>query len=593
VSVPALVVLAVVVFIVIALYRGIFNPALTFVVGVLVLGVAGVLTPKEILAGFSNEQIAVIVLLLLVGEVIQKSGVVAVVFDLFFRGVGGYRQFLFRMTAVVSALSAFLNNTPLVAVLMPYVHMWAKSGEGRPTPSKLLIPLSYASILGGCATLVGTSTNLIVNSMIGEQQVWPGLRQLGMFEFAWVGVPMIVLGIGYLMLVSGKLLPENRDFFQEFSANTREYLVETRLKAGAGIVGQKVADVGLRNLQGLFLAKVVRDGNGITPVHPELKLRQSDTLVFAGDTARIADLLHRFADLEPVEGGLVRNHGEAMHVVEGVVAYNSPLENKTIKESQFRSRYDAAVVAVLRGGERISGKIGSIALKAGDVLLMLAGRDFHEVGRESRDFYVLSETRKEAKVEVWKAVLPLLGLVGAIALSALHLVPLFTSVSVLLAALLLLRVASAREVLSAIDYNLVMIIAMSLALGVAMTKSGVAELIAQGMLSFLVPFGEIGVLVGVYVVTALLGSMMLNKAAIALLFPVVLTIALDTGMDPIGLILCMTFAAAANFISPVGFQTNLMVYGSGGYTFRDFFKIGLPLTVLYMVVTVGVITFLY
>uniref|UniRef100_A4SDU3 TrkA-C domain protein n=1 Tax=Chlorobium phaeovibrioides (strain DSM 265 / 1930) TaxID=290318 RepID=A4SDU3_CHLPM len=592
-SVPALVVLAVVVFIVIALYRGIFNPALTFVVGVLVLGVAGVLTPKEILAGFSNEQIAVIVLLLLVGEVIQKSGVVAVVFDLFFRGVGGYRQFLFRMTAVVSALSAFLNNTPLVAVLMPYVHMWAKSGEGRPTPSKLLIPLSYASILGGCATLVGTSTNLIVNSMIGEQQVWPGLRQLGMFEFAWVGVPMIVLGIGYLMLVSGKLLPENRDFFQEFSANTREYLVETRLKAGAGIVGQKVADVGLRNLQGLFLAKVVRDGNGITPVHPELKLRQSDTLVFAGDTARIADLLHRFADLEPVEGGLVRNHGEAMHVVEGVVAYNSPLENKTIKESQFRSRYDAAVVAVLRGGERISGKIGSIALKAGDVLLMLAGRDFHEVGRESRDFYVLSETRKEAKVEVWKAVLPLLGLVGAIALSALHLVPLFTSVSVLLAALLLLRVASAREVLSAIDYNLVMIIAMSLALGVAMTKSGVAELIAQGMLSFLVPFGEIGVLVGVYVVTALLGSMMLNKAAIALLFPVVLTIALDTGMDPIGLILCMTFAAAANFISPVGFQTNLMVYGSGGYTFRDFFKIGLPLTVLYMVVTVGVITFLY
>jgi len=592
-SASALFVLGVVLFIIVSLYRGRLNPAMTFVVGVLALGVAGVLTPKEILAGFSNEQIAVIILLLLVGEVIQKTGVIDVVFDIFFRGVGSYRQFMLRMAVAVSGFSAFLNNTPLVAVLMPYVHTWAKSDEERPTPSKLLIPLSYASILGGCATLVGTSTNLIVNSMISEQQVMPGLREFDMFEFAWVGVPMIVLGIGYLVLMSGRLLPENKDFFADFKSNTREYLVETRLKPGSGIVGRKVADVGLRNLQGLFLAKVLRDGNGITPVHPELKLRQSDVLVFAGDTARIADLLHRFADLEPVEGGSGWSNGAGMHVVEGVVAYNSTLENKTIKESQFRSRYDAAVVGVLRGGERLSGKIGSIAMKAGDVLLMLAGRDFRELTADTREFYVLSETRKASKVETWKAVLPLMGLVVAIVLATTGFVSLFMSVAVVLALLLLLRVASAREVLGAVDYNLVMIIAMSLALGVAMTKTGVAELIAQGMLAVVVPFGEIGVLLGVYVVTAVLGSMMLNKAAVALLFPVVLTIAMDTGMDPIGLLLCMTFAAAANFISPVGFQTNMMVYGPGGYTFKDFFRMGLPLTIMYMMVTVGVISVMY
>lgn len=592
-STSAFVVLGVVLFIVVSLYRGRLNPALTFVLGVLALGVVGVLTPKEILAGFSNEQIAVIILLLLVGEVIQKSGVIDSVFDFFFRGVGSYRQFLLRMTVAVSGFSAFLNNTPLVAVLMPYVHTWAKRDEERPTPSKLLMPLSYASILGGCATLVGTSTNLIVNSMISEQQLLPGLRELEMFEFAWVGVPMILLGIGYLMLVSGRFLPENKDFFADFKANTREYLVETRLKPSAGIVGQKVADVGLRNLQGLFLAKLMREGTSITPVHPELKLRQSDVLVFAGDTTRIADLLHRFTDIEPVEGGGGWSNGAGMHVVEGVVAYNSPLENKTIKESQFRSRYDAAVVAVLRGGERLSGKIGSIALKAGDVLLMLAGRDFRELTADSREFYVLSETRKASKIATWKAVLPLLGLVVAIVLSTLKLVPLFLSVSAVLALLLLLKIASAREVIGAVDYNLVMIIAMSLALGVAMTKTGVAELVAQGMLALVVPFGEIGVLFGVYVVTAILGSMMLNKAAVALLFPVVLTIAIDTGMDPIGLLLCMTFAAAANFMSPVGFQTNMMVYGPGGYTFRDFFRMGLPLTVMYMVVTIGVLSVMY
>ncbi|MBF0587313.1 SLC13 family permease [Prosthecochloris sp. N3] len=591
-SFESLIVFSVILFIIISLYKTLMNPALTFIVGVLGLGVAGILEPREILAGFANEQIAVIVLLLLVGEVVRKTGVIDQIFDLFFRSSRTYRQFLFRMTAIVSGLSAFLNNTPLVAVMMPYVHNWSK-GEGRPTPSKLLIPLSYASILGGCATLIGTSTNLIVNSMITEQQVIQGLRPLEMFEFAWVGVPMIVLGGMYLVVVSGRLLPENRDYFAEFKANTRQYLVETRLRPGAGLVGKSVNEAGLRNLQGLFLVKVLREGNGIAPVHPELKLRQDDILVFAGDTSTIADLLTAYQDLQPVEVELFGGNGAGMHVVEGVIAYNSSLENKTIKESQFRSQYDAAVVAVLRGGERISGKIGSISLKAGDVLLLLAGRDFQDLTRENRDFYVLSETRKPPKVETWKAVLPLVGLVSAIVLSTLKMVPLFLSVSVLLAVLLLFRVASAKDIVGGIDYNLVMIIAMSLALGVAMTKTGVAEVIASNMLLPMMMFGDIGVMIGVYGVTAVLGSLMLNKAAVALLFPVVLTLAQQTGMDPLGLILCMTFAAAANFLSPVGFQTNMMVYGPGGYSFKDFFRIGLPLTVMYMTVTVGVLSVMY
>lgn len=592
-SYESLVVFGVIIFMIISLYRELMQPVMIFIIGVLTLGLAGVLTPKEILAGFANEQIAVIILLLLLGEAIRKTGLIDQLFDKVFHGAATYRQFLFRMTATVSALSAFLNNTPLVAVMMPYVHNWTKRGDDRATPSKLLIPLSYAAILGGCATLVGTSTNLIVNSMIAEQQVIPGLRTLGMFEFSWVGVPMIVLGVAYLTVASGWLLPENKDFFADFSTNARQYLIETRLTSEAALAGQTVTDAGLRNLPGLFLAKVIRDGNSITPVHPTLKLRQNDLLLFAGDTSRIADLLHSFPGLEPVEAQSIFNGMAAKHVVEGVIACNSQLENKTIKESNFRSHYDAAVIAVLRSGEKISGKIGSIALKAGDVLLMLAGQDFNEMTRESKDFYILSETRKAPKIHSWKAFIPLLGLSAAIVLSALKLVPLFTSISVVLLIVLFMQIISARELIEAIDHNLVMIIALSLALGMAMIKTSAASMIADGMLSALVPMGKLGILGGIYLITALLGSLMLNKAAVALLFPVVLALAQHTGLNPIGLILTMTFAAAANFISPVGFQTNMMIYGPGGYSFRDFFRIGFPLSVLCMAVTISIISIMY
>jgi len=565
---------------------------MTFSVGVLALGVAGILTPKEILAGFANEQIAVIILLLLVGEIIQQTGLTDQIFERFFREAKTYKAFLGRITLVVCTLSAFLNNTPLVAVMMPYVHSWSKTSQYT-TPSKLLIPLSFASILGGCATLIGTSTNLIVNSMIEEQKVLPGLRPLEMFEFAWVGVPMIILGSMYIIVFSNRLLPENKDFFAKFKANTRQYLVETRLKANASFVGKSINDAGLRNLQGLFLVKVIRGENGISPVHPEMKLRKHDVLVFAGDTSTIADLLHNYQDLEPVESdGFLKNKA-AMHLVEGVISYNSSLENKSIKESQFRSQYDAAIVAVLRGGEKLTGKIGSIVLKAGDVLLMIAGRDFEEIVRGKSDFYILSELKKPAKNEAWKTALPLVGLFFAILLSTLKLVPLFLLVSVLLAVLLVLRISPTKNILRSVDYNLVVIIAMSLALGTAMTKSGVAEIIAKLFQSLVMPLGEIGLLVGIYVVTAAISSVMINKAAVALLFPVVLTLADQTGMNPVALILCMTFAAAASFLSPVGFQTNMMVYGPGGYTFRDFFRIGFPLTVLYMAVTVLVLRLIY
>ncbi len=582
----------VIIFIVISLYKQWLSPALSFIVGVLILGISGILEPKEILAGFSNEQIAVIILLLLISEIIQQTGLTDQIFDLFFRQSKSYKQFLGRIILVVSTLSAFLNNTPLVAVMMPYVHNWSKN-SGHITPSKILIPLSYTSILGGCATLIGTSTNLIVNSMIEEQDIIPGLRNLEMFEFAWVGLPMIIIGGIYLLVFSYRLLPENKDFFDEFKANARQYLVETQVKEHAQIVGKSVSEANLRNLRGLFLVKIIRGENEISPVNPDMKLQQKDILVFAGDTTTIADLLHNNKDLEAVESDMVLASRASTHLVEGVVAYNSWLENKSIKASQFRSHYDAAVVAVLRGGEKLTGKIGSIVLKAGDVLLMIAGRDFDRTVQGKNDFYILSENKKLPKVQAWKTVLPLVGLLLAIFFSTFKIVPLFLSASVLLAMLLMLKVSPSTQILRRIDYNLVMIIAMSLALGIGMTKSGVAKIIADFMETIVIPFGDIGVLIGIYMFTTIIGSLVLNKAAVALLFPVVLTLSLQMDINPIPLILCMTFAAAANFLTPIGFQTNMMVYGPGGYSFKDYFYLGLPLTIIYMFVTVSVLKIIY
>lgn len=581
-----IIVLAVIIFIIVSLYTGLTGPAYTFIAGILVLGMFGILTPAEILSGFANEQILIILMLLMIGEMIRNTGVLEGFFDYFFKRAKTYRGFMTRMVLSVSTLSAFLNNTPLVAILMPYVNTWSQ--RNKVSPSKLLIPLSYAAILGGTATLIGTSTNLIVNGLVQAQTVIPGFLTFDIFDFAWAGVPMIILGSLFLIFFGSKLLPSRRDVMDDFVENTRRYLVETRIRSESSLPGKSVKQAELRSLKGLFLAEIIRGDTRLRPVNPNEMLQKDDVLVFAGDTNTIAELVKTRSGLELSELGMYRrkDHTEAIEVV---ISHNSNLAGNTVKEAMIRSKYDAAVVALHRNGERIAGKLGNVKLRPGDVLLLIAGNDFNKLSTNTQDFYLISRVRDYRRTKPYESVLLIGGLLLAVFLSAAKLVSLFLSLAILITIVLLIKLINPKELPKLVDFNLAIIIAMSLALGIAMLKSGVAGHIGYFLVDILLPFGTLTILFGIYIISAILSAYITNKAAVAILFPIMLTISIKMSVDPMPLVLIMTYAAAASFLTPIGYQTNLMVYGPGGYTFRDFFKIGLPLTLMCMVVSVGIV----
>jgi di/tricarboxylate transporter len=586
----SIVVLVVIIFIIASLYANFIGPAFTFILGVLVLGILGVLTPNEILSGFANEQIMVIILLLLIGEMIRNSGVLTGLFDYLFRKSSTYKSFLTRIYLSVAFLSASLNNTPLVAVMMPYVNTWCK--RYKVSPSKLLIPLSYAAIIGGSATLIGTSTNLIVNGLIQAQNVLPDFKPFHLFDFAYVGVPMVFIGFAYIYFFSDKLLPDRKDAYKDFVQNTRSYLVPTRIRTNSDIAGKTIQQAGLRNLKGLFLAEIIRGDTQIRPVGPYETLLPDDVLVFAGDTDTITDLVNTNTGLELSEIGMYSRKSKT-EAIEVVISYNSTLVGRTVKDSLFRSKYDAAVIAVHRNGERISGKIGDVRLEPGDVLLIIAGRDFDKLINSTQDFYLISRVKEIRKPQLYEPVLLIGGLITSIILAAFKLVPLFTSLAILVTLALLIKLMNPKDLAKSVDFNLAIILAMSLALGVAMINSGVAMHVAGAFINLLLPLGSLTLMFGLFIVAALLSAIITNAAVVAVLFPIVLSIAAELGVEPFPLVMVMTYGAATSFLTPVGYQTNLMVYGPGGYNFGDFLKIGFPLTAIYMIVAVLIMYFMF
>lgn len=573
------IVYTVITFILLSLYFNWLGASFTFVLGVLTLGFAGILTPKEILSGFANEQIIIIIVLLLLGDIIRSKGILNNFFEKYvFRGARTYHRFLGRMMFMVAGSSAFLNNTPLVAVMMPYVSKW--SAKNNMASSKLLIPLSFAAILGGTVTLIGTSTNLIVNGMLQDQKIIPNFNSLEIFDFAWVGVPMSIIGLIYLMIFSRKFLPSNKAIGENIETNLREYLVDVKITSKSDLIGKTVSKAGLRNLKSLFLVEVEREGYVYSATSPNFVLRQDDVLSFAGDTTSLAEIIDPNNGMN-VEQGAKHQAGKKTGMLEVVVAANSILIGKTVKQSSFRTKYDASVIAVHRNGEKLKGKIGSIIIKPGDVLLMLTGEDFDSRSFRDREFYRISKLRTYEKPKVLDTIILIGGLILAILLSAFKVIPLFIGVLGLLAIVLILGIANPKEIEKGIDFNLGLTIAMALALGTAMSKTGVAGDISHNIINLLSPLGILGLLAGVYIATSILAAYITNVAAVAILFPIVLAISVEESLNPLPFVLLIAYAAAANFMTPIGYQTNMMVYGPGSYKFTDYMKIGLPLTLIY------------
>ena len=581
-----IIVIIVILFLIISLYKNLMGPGFTFMIAIAVLGITGILTPKEMLHGFANEQLAVIIILLLIGEIIRKSTLLDSFFNSFFKNTTSYRKFILKLIFPVSGLSAIINNTPLVAIIMPYVHNWGK--ENGISSSKLLIPLSYAAILGGTATLIGTSTNLVVNGMVSDQTIIKDFNSLGIFDFTPVGLSMIIIGGIYLVLASNKLLPDRRDPIDDIALKSREYIVEVKVSKGSGFHNKNVEQANLRNLKGLFLVEIIRNNKSISPVKPQTMIFEEDYLIFAGNTLTIADMIESNKALKPSQLGMFsKRHKTAL--VEVVVSPNSSLIDKTVKETGFRGKFDAAIIAVHRNGEKLRGKIGEIILKPGDLLLLITGEDFEE-RIDNKDFYILNNVRNIDKMPMTQSLLMAGGLLTSIILSSLNIVPLFNSLVIFLIILFLTKIASPKDIYKSINYNLIMIIALSLALGTAITKTGVATDISNIFVEFFKPYGIFSIFMGIFILTNLLSSIITNIGAVAVVFPVAISLAAQLGVDPKPFALLVAFAGAASFITPIGYQTNLMVYGPGGYNFKDFMKIGLPMSIIYMLVaTVGLI----
>jgi len=586
----AIVVILVLVFLVISLYKEIVGPAMTFIIAVIVLGITHVLEPSEILDGFANEQIAVIVMLLLLGDIYRRTSVLDIFFDFIFKRSKSIKNFTARMMFIVAPLSAFLNNTPLVALMMPYVHNSAK--RFKAPVSKLMIPLSFAAILGGCATLIGTSTNLIVNGLVTDQKIIPNLPELNIFDFTAVGLPMIFIGIAYIFFFGQKMLPDHKAAIEEINEINRNYIVEGRIKTNSKLIGKTIKEAGLRNLEGLFLFEILREDIRITAVPNDTILMEEDILLFTGSTSAIADFVKSRKGIEIPSVGMF-SRKKNTEVIEIVISHNSALNGKTLKEVNFRAKFDATAIAIYRDGETVAGKIGNVDLRAGDAVLLLAGTYFEPRLKDTTDFFLISRVKEFRRLGVPRTAFLVGGTFLVILLSAIGLIKFFNGLMVLLTGLVIFKVTRPKNLVKSIDYELVLIIALSLALGMAMIKTGVAEIFAEGIITVFKPLGKIGILAGIYFITTILAAFITNKAAVAVIFPVSLTLAQELNLDIMPFILVVAYAAAANFMTPIGYQTNLMVYGPGGYKFRDFFKIGAPLTLIYMIVTITILSLIY
>lgn len=577
--------LIVLAFLVPALYLEWFRPTVSFFIAVLVLVLAGILSPKEALRGFANEQLAVIVLLLIISDIFKKSSIINVIFNRFFGKKKSLNAFSARMMVSVSVVSSFFNNTPIVAMMMPYVNKWGNANNI--SPSKLLMPLSFATILGGSITLIGTSTNLVVSGLAVDA----GFEPLGMFDFTLVGLPMLVIGILYLVFFGNKKLPNHQDHMESLVNTPREYFIETAVLEGSPLIGKSVEEAQLRNLKGLYLVEIIREGHAITPIGPDDILEDDDILIFAGDTTSIDELSRARMGLSFPKSweSLIK---EKAGINEVVISYNSGLIGKRVKDTNFRARFDGAIVAIHRNGEKLKGKIGEVSLRAGDVLLVFSGSDFITRTKTNQSFYILT-TVENKEVNVTKISILFVSLLAAIITSAAAGISLMICLSIVLMLAVFMKVVPMNDIRKGLDLDLILLIVFGLALGKAMINSGAAIFVSDALLSlnhFLNPFVLMMLL---FFVTNVMAAYITNKAAVAIIFPISVTIALELGLPVLPFILIVAFGAAANFISPIGYQTNLMVYGPGGYTFKDFMRVGMPLTIIYMIVSALILSYSY
>ena len=490
-----------------------------------------------------------------------------------------------RLLPPVAALSAFLNNTPIVAMFMPVIDdLCRKTGLSQ---SRLFLPLAFAATFGGLCTLIGTSTNLIVNDKI----IQANLPSLGMFELAWVGVPCAIVGLVYIFVFSPILLPDRRPAIS-LSDDPRQYTVELVVQPGGPLVGKSVEVAGLRHLPGLFLAEIERGQLVLPAVAPTEVLQASDRLIFVGIVESVVDLQKIRGLVPPNEKEFKLDEPKSVRcLVEAVVSDRCPLVGKTIREGKFRSTYSAAVLALARSGERVNAKLGDVELQPGDTLLLETHMDFAQQQRNSPDFFLVSSVENSAPIRhtlAWVALAIMVAMVIVVTAGILDIMTASLAAGGLMIAA---QCCTGSEARNSVDISLLIVIGSTLGIGEAMNTTGAAKFMAEHLVG-LAGGNERLVLATLYLVTMLFTELITNNAAAVLMLPIATgaatKLAVMNGVPdyPVPYIVTIMIAASAAFATPFGYQTNLMVYGPGGYKFSDYLRFGIPLSILFMIVTV-------
>lgn len=555
-------------------------PDVVFFAGAGLLLLLGVSTPEQALSGFSNPGVITIALLYVVMSGLHRTGALDWIVHHVLGRPRTERASRLRVMLPVTGLSAFLNNTPVVALFIPVVCDWAR--HIRVPASRLLIPLSYASIFGGICTLIGTSTNLVVNGMLQQETGGAGL---GMFEIAAVGLPCAVAGTLYLTLFGDRLLPNRADSGSVFE-DPREYTVEMIVPTGSRLAGKSVEEAGLRHLPGGFLAELIRGDQVRSGIGPDEGLLEGDRLVFVGIVDSILDL-RKSRGLEPApetQFALDTPHWDRI-LIEAVVSSSSSASGRTIRDSDFRRRYNAVVLAVSRNGKRVEDKIGDIRLRPGDTLLLEAHRAFVHQQRNSRDFYLVSEVHGSDLLRTGRAPLALIIMGLMVAAVALNVFTMLEGALAAAGAMLVSGCTTVRRLREHIDWPVLILLASALGIGRTFEQTGAAQVVADLFLQL--SHHPWAVLLMVYLLTSLCTELITNAVAAVLVFPVAFDAAETLEVNPMPFVIAVMVAASASFSTPVGYQTNLMVYGPGGYRFSDYFRAGIGLNLLFAVLTVG------
>lgn len=554
-----------------------------------VLSLFGILSPSEALSGFANSGLITVAAMFVVAAGLHSSGAIDLLVNRVLGTPKTARGALGRMFPPVTLLSAFLNNTPVVATMIPALHLWSR--RISVAPSKLMIPLSYCSILGGTVTLIGTSTNLVVN---GQYEALTGKPGFSLFAMTAMSLPVAVLGLAFMWLFFPKWLPERKD--REAFGNLREFTLEVAVAERGPLVGKSVQEAGLRHLKRVFLVEIERRGMILTAVSSEQRLEGGDRLVFAGDTDAISDLLRVNGIVASAERGdesgvhLATDRAER-RLVEVVVSPHCSAIGEAIRDARFRSRYGAVVLAVARHGERVKGNLGTIKLMAGDTLLLEARPAFVSRQQHSKDFLLVNDTnnappRHERAVLAWVILAVIVGAAGLDIISMLN-------ASLVGAGLMILfGCCSTDQAERSLDLGVLITIAASFAAGAALEKTGVAAFLATSLIKLSGGTPWL-LLVLIYASVSFLTEVITNNSAALLVLPVVLKLTEEAGLNEVPFVFAVMMAASASFATPIGYQTNLMVQGPGGYRFSDFIRVGIPMNLFVGALTITFLLLLW